>query len=84
MYKLLYNILYHAKTVFIENERRVQDLVELNTQFSSVGSRLQPQSNNSSIGAILGKLCDWEDIEETADAKRPAERTWSFSATRPG
>ena len=38
-------------------------------QSSSGGFGLQPGSNNTSIGAILGKLCDREDI---GFAKRPA------------
>jgi hypothetical protein len=38
-------------------------------QSSSGGFGLQPGPNNTSIGAILGKLCDREDI---GFAKRPA------------
>ena len=34
----------------------------LNSTISSVEPRLQPGSNNASIGSILGKLCDREDI----------------------
>jgi hypothetical protein len=36
---------------------------DFDTKISSVGLRLQPQSIIESIGAILGKLCDPEDIE---------------------
>ena len=43
----------------------------LNKQISSVESRLQPESNSTSIGAILGKLCDREDIG-FGGAKKPA------------
>jgi hypothetical protein len=49
-------------------------------QSSSGGFGLQPGSNNTSIGTILGKLCDREDI---GFAKRPACRTASiYRSTR--
>jgi hypothetical protein len=44
-------------------------LTLLSIQIWSARSRLQSESNNTSIGAILGKLCDGEDIEF---AKKPA------------
>jgi hypothetical protein len=45
-----------------------------------VESRLQPQSNDTSNGAILGELCDID----FGYAKRPAVRTWSFEQNGTG
>jgi hypothetical protein len=53
------------------NDRPARELRQVSSQISSTGSRLQPESNSTSIGAPLGKLCDRENTE-FGDAKKPA------------